>query len=119
LKIGLPEAKKRLAGLVAPRLYRTGGSHRKMENHKSKAIWYLGLSRRDSLAQSVENALAALRDRIKAINEDDRAAYSITDAVAFRGFLRIERGSKLRISELHFSGKPADNGDRELGRCPG
>jgi hypothetical protein len=38
--------------------------------------------------KSVEDALAALRDRIKAVNNDPRAAYKITEAVAFGDFLR-------------------------------
>jgi hypothetical protein len=37
--------------------------------------------------QSVEQALDALRDRIKAVNEDRNAAYKITQAVAFGDFL--------------------------------
>lgn len=38
--------------------------------------------------ESVEEALAALRDRIKAVNDDPDAAYKITEAVAFGDFLR-------------------------------
>jgi hypothetical protein len=37
--------------------------------------------------QSVEQALAGLRDRIKAINDDRNAAYKVTEAVAFGDFL--------------------------------
>jgi predicted ArsR family transcriptional regulator len=38
--------------------------------------------------ESVEEALAALRDRIKATNDDRNAAYKVTEAVAFGDFLR-------------------------------
>jgi hypothetical protein len=38
--------------------------------------------------KSVQDALAGLRDRIKAVNNDPRAAYKITEAVAFGDFLR-------------------------------
>ena len=38
--------------------------------------------------QSIRDALAALRDRIKAVNADPDAAYKITEAVAFVDFLR-------------------------------
>jgi hypothetical protein len=38
--------------------------------------------------KSVDDALAALRDRIKAVNSDPGASYKITDAVAFGDFLR-------------------------------
>ena len=38
--------------------------------------------------QSVEDALAGLRDRIKAVNENPAAPYRITEAVAFGDFLR-------------------------------
>jgi hypothetical protein len=37
--------------------------------------------------QSMENALAGLRDRIKAVNDDSDAPYRITEAVAFGDFL--------------------------------
>jgi hypothetical protein len=37
--------------------------------------------------QGVEAALATLRDRIKAVNEDPNASYRITEAVAFGDFL--------------------------------
>jgi hypothetical protein len=42
---------------------------------------------------SVENAVAALRDRIKAVNEDRNAPYRITEAVAFGDFL----GERARV----------------------
>lgn len=36
----------------------------------------------------MEEALAVLRGRIKAVNSDPEAAYKITEAVAFEAFLR-------------------------------
>ncbi|MGH9621328.1 MAG: hypothetical protein ACRD45_16675 [Bryobacteraceae bacterium] len=38
--------------------------------------------------QSIEDALAGIRDGIKAANEDQRAPYRIVEAVAFGDFLR-------------------------------
>lgn len=38
--------------------------------------------------ESVEDALAGLRDRIKVVNDDPGAAYKIAEAVAFGDFLR-------------------------------
>jgi hypothetical protein len=38
--------------------------------------------------KSVEDGLAALRDRIKVVNDDPSAAYKITEAAAFGDFMR-------------------------------
>jgi hypothetical protein len=86
LNIGLPQAKEAIAVLqlqdyIAPAS--TPGEWRVTEQgdlvRNAKPPRF---SR-----QSLEEGLAALRDRIKAVNEDANAPYRITEAVAFGDFL--------------------------------
>lgn len=48
--------------------------------------------------KSVEDALAGLRDRIKAVNDDPDAAYKVADAVAFGDFLGS--GARVQAAEV-------------------
>lgn len=60
--------------------------------------------------KSVEDALAGLRDRIKAVNDDPDAAYKITDAVAFgdsRGDVARVQAAEVEIRLLPKSDTPA------------
>ena len=86
LKIGLPEAKEALAVLQLQGYIEPAGRTGKWRiTEQGDPV--SGAKPPRFTRQSVDEALAALRDRIHAVNEDPNSAYTITEAVAFGDFL--------------------------------
>ena len=87
LRIGLPQAKEAIAVLQLQGYIQPAGNTGKWRVTEQGEI-VSGAKPPRFTRQSVEDALAGLRDRIKAANENPAAAYRITEAVAFGDFLR-------------------------------
>ncbi len=87
LRIGLPQAKDALAVLQLQGYIQPAGTTGKWRVTEQGEI-VSGAKPPRFTRQSVENALADVRDRIKTANENPNAAYGITNAVAFGDFLR-------------------------------
>lgn len=86
LKIGLSEAKEAIAVLQLQGYIEPVGSTGKWRITEQGDL-VSGTKPARFTRQSVEQALSKLRDRIQAVNEDSKADYKITDAVAFGDFL--------------------------------
>ena len=86
LRIALPHAKEAIAVLQLQGYIQPAGNTGKWRVTEQGEIVSGAKSPRFT-PQSVEDALAGLRDRIKAANENPAAAYRITEAVAFGDFL--------------------------------
>jgi hypothetical protein len=82
LKIGLREAKEALPVLQLQGYVEPAGRTGKWRITEQGDL-VSGAKPPRFTRQSVEDALTALRGRIKAVNEDSNAAYTITEAVAF------------------------------------
>lgn len=66
--------------------------------------------------QSVQDAVAALGDRIKAVNDDANAAYKITEAVAFGDFLRDQarvQAADIGVRLVHKTDAPSISSAKE------
>jgi hypothetical protein len=63
--------------------------------------------------ESVEQAVAALKDRIKRSNEDRVSAFRITDAVAFGDFLLKDR-PRVQAADVGIGLKRCGEADEEL-----
>jgi hypothetical protein len=87
LKIGLPQAKEATVVLQLQGYIEPAGRTGKWRITEQGELVSGARSPRFN-CQSVKDALAALRDRIKAVNADREAAYKVADAVAFGDFLR-------------------------------
>jgi hypothetical protein len=87
LKIGLPQAKEAIAVLQLQGYVQPIGNTGKWRVTEQGEI-VSGAKPPRFTRQSVEDALAAIRDRIESANEDPRAPYRIAEAVAFGDFLR-------------------------------
>ena len=108
LKIGLPEAKQamvvlQLQGYIAP-----AGQTGKWRITEEGDLVSGSKSPRFT-RQSVEYALDDLRDRIKAVNEDPKADYNITDAVAFGDFL--SEAARVQSAEIGIRLMPKSGGE--------
>ena len=86
LKIALPEAKEGIAALELQGYIEPVGQTGKWRITEQGEL-VSGAKPPRFTRQSVEDALDALRDRIKTVNEGSDAEYKITDAVAFGDFL--------------------------------
>jgi hypothetical protein len=86
LKIGLAEAKEAVAVLQLQGYIEPAGHTGKWRVAEQGDLVSGAKSPRFT-RQSVEETLAALRDRIKAVNQDPNAPYRITEAIAFGDFL--------------------------------
>jgi hypothetical protein len=86
LKIGLPEAKEAIAVLQLQGYIEPAGHTGKWRITQQGEL-VAGAKSPRFTRESVEDALAGLRDRIKAVNKDANAAYTICEAVAFGDFL--------------------------------
>ena len=87
LRIALPQAKEAVAVLQLQSYIKPAGNTAKWRITEQGEI-VSGAKPPRFTRQSVENALASLRDRIKLTNEDSHAQYKIAEAVAFGDFLR-------------------------------
>jgi len=87
LRIGLPPAKEANAVLQLQGYIEPAGNTGKWRITEQREI-VSGAKPPRFTRQSIEAALASLRDRIKLANEDPHAQYKIADAVAFGDFLR-------------------------------
>lgn len=86
LKIGLVEAKEAIAVLQLQGYIEPAGHTGKWRiTHEGGLV--AGAKAPRFTRESVEDALAGLRDRIKAVNKDASATYTISEAVAFGDFL--------------------------------
>lgn len=86
LKIGLAEAKEAVAVLKLQGYIEPAGPTGKWGVTEQGDLVSGAKSPRFT-RESVEQALATLRDRIKAVNQDPNAPYTITEAIAFGDFL--------------------------------
>jgi hypothetical protein len=86
LRIGLPQAKEAVAVLQLQGYIEPAGNTAKWRITEQGEI-VSGAKPPRFTRQSIENALASLRDRIKLTNEDSHAQYKIAEAVAFGDFL--------------------------------
>jgi hypothetical protein len=87
LRVSLPQAKEAIAVLQLQGYIQPAGNTGKWRGTEQGAI-VSGAKPPRFTRQNVENALAAIRDRIKSANEDPQAPYRIVEAVAFGDFLR-------------------------------
>lgn len=87
LRIGVQQAKEALAVLQLQGYIEPPGTTGKWRVTEPGEI-VSGAEPPRFIRQSVENALAGIRDRIKSVNEDPEARYRIAEAVAFGDFLR-------------------------------
>src|SRR3984957_8523722 len=85
LKISLAEAKQVLAALEMQGYIKPHGTGEWLTTLAGESV--SGAKTPRFTPESIEEALAALRTRIKLVNQDSKAAYKITDAVAFGDFL--------------------------------
>lgn len=87
LRIGLPEAREAIAVHQIQGYIEPAGKTGKWRTTEQGEI-VSGAKPPRFTRQSVEDALASIRDRIKSANDDSQAQYRITEAVAFGDFLR-------------------------------
>jgi hypothetical protein len=119
LKINRPEAEQILAflqaqGYVQPA--RRAEPARRRESARSADQWITtpagetvsGAKPPRFTRESVEQALSALKDRIKRSNKDPQAPYHITDAVAFGDFLLPDR-ARVQSAEVGIRVKRPDD----------
>jgi hypothetical protein len=85
LKISLAEAKQVLASLEMQGYIKPQGNGEWLTTLAGETV--SGAKTPRFTPESIEEALAALRSRIKLVNQDSRSLYKITDAVAFGDFL--------------------------------
>src|SRR3984957_2351627 len=85
LKISLAEAKQVLAALEMQGYIKPHGTGEWLTTLAGESV--SGAKTPRFTPESIEEALAALRTRIKLVNQDSKAAYKITDAVALGDFL--------------------------------
>jgi hypothetical protein len=85
LKISLAEAKQVLAALEMQGYIKPQGNGEWLTTLAGETV--SGAKTPRFTPESIEEALAALRSRIKLVNQDSRSLYKITDAVAFGDFL--------------------------------
>ncbi len=109
LKIGLAEAKEALAVLQLQGYIEPAGRTGKWRVTEQGDLVSGAKSPRFT-RQSVEEALVALRDRIKAVNEDPNAPYRITEAIAFGDFL----SDAARVQAADIGIRLARKGDAQL-----
>jgi hypothetical protein len=121
LKIDLPQAKEAMSVLQLQGYIEPAGNTGKWRVSEQGDL-VSGAKPPRFTRQSVEEALASLRDRIKAINDDPDAPYKITDAVAFGDFLSdaarvqaAEVGIRLLPRSDHESGASAREHRAEIG----
>jgi hypothetical protein len=86
LKIGLPQAKQAIAVLQLQGYIEQVGRTSKWKVTEEGHLVY-GARPARFTAKNVSDAIAGLRDRIKAVNDDPNAPYKIAEAVAFGDFL--------------------------------
>jgi hypothetical protein len=86
LRIGLPQAREAIAVLQLQGYIEPAGKTGKWLITQQGEI-VSGAKPPRFTRQSIESALASLRDRIRSINEDSHAEYKIAEAVAFGDFL--------------------------------
>jgi hypothetical protein len=86
LKIGLPESKEAIAALQLQGYVQPVGKTGKWRITEQGDL-VSGAKPPRFTRQSIDEALGALRDRIRAVNADPNADYKITDAVAYGDFL--------------------------------
>jgi hypothetical protein len=87
LRIGLPQAKEAIAVLQLQGYIEPAGNTAKWRITEQGEI-VSGAKPPRFTRQSIEDALAGIRERIKSANDDPEAEYRIADAVAFGDFLR-------------------------------
>lgn len=87
LRVGLAKAKEAVAVLQLQGYLEPAGSTGKWRVTKEGET-VSGAKPPRFTRKSVEDALAALRDRIAEVNKDAQSPYKVTEAVAFRDFLR-------------------------------
>jgi hypothetical protein len=87
LKIRVPQAKEAIAVLQLQGYIEPAGNTGKWRITEQGEI-VCGAKPPRFTRQSVEDALAGIRDRIKSANDDPEAQYRVTEAVAFGDFLR-------------------------------
>ncbi len=109
LKIGLAEAKEALAILQLQGYIEPAGRTGKWRVTEQGDLVSGAKSPRFT-RQSVEEALAALRDRIKAVNQDPNARYRITEAIAFGDFL----ADAARVQAADIGIRLAPKGDAQM-----
>ena len=85
LKISLAEAKQVLAALEMQGYIKPHGRDEWLTTLAGETV--SGAKTPRFTPESIEEALAALRNRIKLVNQDSKAPYKITDAAAFGDFL--------------------------------
>src|SRR5580704_2689958 len=85
LKISLAEAKQVLAALEMQGYIKPQGNGEWLTTLAGETV--SGAKTPRFTPESIEEALAALRSRIKLVNQDSQAPYKITDAAAFGDFL--------------------------------
>ena len=106
LKIGLPEAKEAIAVLELQGYIGPAGHTGKWRITEQGEL-VAGAKSPRFTRQSVEDALAGLRDRIKAVNKDASAAYTISEAVAFGDFL--SDAARVQAAEVGIRLQPRKN----------
>ena len=97
LRVSLPQAKEAIAVLQLQGYIQPAGNTGKWRVTEQGEI-VSGAKPPRFTRQSVDNALAAIRDRIKSVNEDPQAPYRIAEAVAFGDFLRD--AARLQAAEV-------------------
>jgi|ERR1700677_4219643 ribosomal protein S25 len=88
LKISLAEAKQVLAALEIQGYIKQHGTGEWLTTLAGETV--SGAKTPRFTPESIEEALAALRSRIKLVNQDPKAPYKITDAAAFGDFLSAQ-----------------------------
>jgi hypothetical protein len=97
LKIGLSEAKEAIAALQLQGYIEAAGATGKWRITEQGDL-VSGTKPPRFTRQSLEQALGELRDRIRGVNDDANADYTISDAVAFGDFL--EDAARVQAAEV-------------------